>query len=87
MTPLPEDYLSCYAAAIHTCGKVTLSEANAFALIHMAERSITYRRMLEQIAGSNAPNADMARHALREEGPLTPSRSRLVTVAVITADT
>jgi hypothetical protein len=72
MNPPPEDYIPCYAAAIQTCGRLTLSEANALALFHMAERFHAYRRALEQIAGSGSSNAELAvqaANALQEEAP------------------
>jgi len=69
---LPPEYLPCYRAALTTCGKLTLSEQNALALLKMAEQSITYRRALEQIGQNGTSNADLAlqaRNTLRDEDP------------------
>jgi hypothetical protein len=60
---------------------LTLSEANALTLFRIAERFHTYRRTLEQIAGSSSSNAEpavQAANALRDEPPSPAPRKRLV---------
>jgi hypothetical protein len=83
---LPVEYFGCYRAALTTCGKLTLSEENAFALIRMAQQSITYRRTLEQIGKNGTSNADLAlqaRNALRDEVPCPTPRKRLVGIDTV----
>ena len=83
---LPADYLPCYREAILTCGKLTLSEANAFVLFLMAERFHTYRRTLEQIGQNGTSNADLAlqaRNALRDDVPSPAPRKQPVGIDTV----
>jgi hypothetical protein len=54
--PLPAEYLPRYVESIRVCGKLTLSEANAIEILHGYQRSLTYRRTLEQIARNGTSN-------------------------------
>ena len=86
MRALPADYIPCYAESIRVCGKLTLSEENALALLRMAENSVTYRRTLEQIAANGTSNADLslqALNALRDEPSRAAPQKRLVGIDTI----
>jgi len=83
---LPVEYFRCYRAALTTCGMLTLSEENALALIRMAQKPVTYRRTLEQIAGGGLSNAELAvqaANALRDEVPCPTPRKRLVGIDTV----
>jgi hypothetical protein len=83
---LPPEYLPSCRAALTTCGKLTLSEQNALALLKMAEQSITFRRALEQIAGSGSSNAELAMqatNALRDDVSYPVPRKRLVGIETL----
>jgi hypothetical protein len=49
----------------------------------MAEQSITFRRTLEQIAGSGSSNAELATNALRDDVSYPVPRKRLVWIETL----
>jgi hypothetical protein len=86
--PLPAEYLPCYVESIRVCGKLTLSEASAIEILHGYQRSLTYRRTLEQIARNGTNNADLAlqaRNTLREDPTCSTPRKRLAGIDMVRA--